>query len=80
MAKEKRKFRELCIEVLIPTIIFTWIAPVFMNQVWLNVKADPSTPWYTYAELHALTIAIGVCWVGFYNSIRLGLFPKNQRR
>ncbi len=66
------------IEVLVPTVIFILIAPVFLNYVWIDVQSDPSTPWYTYAEMHVVAIAIGVCWVEFYNCIRLGLFPKKR--
>jgi hypothetical protein len=80
MPEKKRPFRGLFIETLVPNILYLWIAPFFMNDVWLSVKSDPTTPWYTYAEMYALTISIGVCWMMFYNCVRLGFFPPNRRR
>jgi hypothetical protein len=68
------------IEVLIPSVLFVWIAPMFLNYVWLDVESDPTTPWYTYVEMHAVAIALGVCWLQFYNCVRLGLFPPKRRR
>lgn len=68
------------IETLVPTILFIWIAPIFLGDIWVNVKADPATDWFTYVQMYALTISIGVCWMQFYNCLRLGLFPRKRRR
>jgi len=80
MSQKKRTFRALFIEVLIPTVIFVLIAPIFLNYVWIDVEADPATPWYVYAEMHAVAIGLGVCWIEFYNCVRLGLFAENRER
>jgi hypothetical protein len=80
MSEKKRPFRGIFIEVLIPAVIYVLVAPMFLNYVWLDVEADPTTPWYTYGEMHAVAIALGVCWMQFYNCVRLGLFPKKRIR
>lgn len=80
MAKNDQSFREVVIEVLIPLALYLWIAPDYMNGAWLSIQADPATTWVTYAEMYALTIGIGICWLMFYNSVRLGLFPRKRTR
>jgi uncharacterized membrane protein len=80
MADKKRSFRGFFIEAVVPAVLYVWIAPLFMSDIWANVKADPTTPLTTYFAMHALTIAIGVCWMQIYNHLRVGLFPPNQRR
>jgi hypothetical protein len=80
MPEKKRQSTGLFIECVVPTILYLLIAPLFMNDVWLNVEADPTTPWYVYAEMHVVAIAIGVCWMMFYNCVRQGLFPPKRRR
>ena len=80
MAAKNRPSGGFITEMLVPSFLFFWFAPYFMNDVWLSVKADPASDWFTYAQMYALTISIGVCWMQFYNCVRLGLFPPKRRR
>jgi uncharacterized membrane-anchored protein YitT (DUF2179 family) len=80
MSKKKHQSDDLFIEFMVPTILYVWIAPFFMNEVWLNVMADTTTPWYVYAVLYSLAIGIGISWTMFYNCVRIGLFPPKRRR
>lgn len=80
MANNKKTFRDFIIELLIPTLVYIWVAPIFMGQIWDNVKSDPETAWYTLVTMHVLGIMLGVCWIEFYNCIRMGLFHKKPNR